>query len=139
MGALLTCSGCGKTAAADAQTPPPQTLSEPVRPVESTPAQAPAIPVTATGDDLAAQKNGESRELPVFIEPARSPAPMAAAVPAPAADAKAGAGRYHVLAKGETLYGLSRKYNVNVKQIVAANQFKDPNKLPVGTKVYIPN
>jgi nucleoid-associated protein YgaU len=29
-------------------------------------------------------------------------------------------------------------YNVKAKDIIAANSFKDPNKLSVGTKVYIP-
>ena len=43
-----------------------------------------------------------------------------------------------MLAKGETIYALSRKYNVKAKEIIEANQFKDPNHLAIGTKVYIP-
>ena len=47
-------------------------------------------------------------------------------------------GKYHVLAKGETIYALSRLYNVKAKEIIEANQFKDPNHLAIGTKIYIP-
>ena len=50
-----------------------------------------------------------------------------------------GKGRYHVLQKGETLYAVARTYNVKPKRIIDANQFRDPNRLSVGTKVYIPD
>ena len=50
-----------------------------------------------------------------------------------------GGGQYHTLAQGETVYALSRKYNVKAKTILEANHFSDPNHLSVGTKVYIPN
>jgi LysM repeat protein len=89
-----------------------------------------------SNDDALVQKAPESQPLPTFIEP--RPAPAAAIAPAPVAPT-AGNSRYHVLAKGETLYALSRKYNVKVNKIMEANQFKDPNHLAVGTKVYIPN
>lgn len=131
---LVLCSGCGKSAAS-AQTPPPQTLSEPVRQVEPAPTTAPAIPVSASTDEFAVKK-GESRELPAFVEPAPAPPAPAAAT---AADPKAVNGCFHTLAKGETLYALSRKYNVKVGKIIEANQFKDPSRLAIGTKVYIPN
>lgn len=140
-GALLLCSGCCESKAASAQSPPPQTLSEPVRPVALEPAQPPAIPVSVESRE---QRTGESRELPVFVEPSPPPKPFAAPVvteplskPA-AASAKPSGGRYHILAKGETLYGVSKKYNVKFQQILDANHFKDPNKLAVGTKVIIP-
>jgi len=135
---LLLCSGCGKSTA-DAQVPPPQSLSEPVRP-EPAPTTAPALPVSSSTDDYAVQKKGESRALPAFVEPAPTPMPAPAAAVAVQQDPTAAAGgRYHVLAKGETLYALSRKYNVKVGKIIQANQFKDPNHLAIGTKVYIPN
>lgn len=139
--ALTFSSGCGsKSKAAAAQTPPPQTLSEPVRPAESEPS-SPSIPVAATPDSYTVQR-AESRELPQFAEPSTPPmprAPVVASAPAPVEPAPAAnGGRYHTMAKGETLYALSRQYNVNVKQIIAANNFKDPNKISVGTKVYIP-
>ncbi|MGD0091090.1 MAG: LysM domain-containing protein [Planctomycetota bacterium] len=134
-GSLLVCSGCGSQAA-NAQNPPPQTLSEPVPAARPEPPPAPAIPVSSDTTDVAGQQRGESRALPAFVEPAPVPAPAAISAAAPQA---AGPGSYHTLAKGETLYALSRKYNVKVAKIIAANQFKDPNHLAIGTKVYIPN
>jgi LysM repeat protein len=145
-GCLLLSTGCGgKSKAAAASSTAPQSLSEPVRAQESEPATPPAIPVS-NNDDYAVQKTGSSRELPTFIPPssAQPPASAPAAV-VPLDDgskhstSSAGNGKYHTLNKGETLYAVSRKYNVKVKDIIAANNFKDPNKLSVGTKVYIPN
>ncbi len=52
-------------------------------------------------------------------------------------------GRMHVVAKGDTLYMLSRRYYGNAthwRDIYNANRDKlsDPNKLPVGTRLTIP-
>jgi len=140
-GALVCTSGCGKSRAAAAQNPPPQTLSEPVRvaPVVTAPEDPPAIPVSINSD-YGSQKTGESRELPTFVDPSRNvapPAPASKPAAAPVAVSN-GSGKYHTLQKGETLYAISRKYNVKPKALLDANNFKDPNHLAVGTKVYIP-
>ena len=120
----------------------PPTLSEPVAPTyqQSAPVYSPV---------------GTSQPLP-YVQPAPvafAPAPIAPAPaqiytpPAPtvssfASTAPAGApgagGQYHTLARGETIYALSRQYNVRPKAILEANHFSDPNHLSVGTKVYIP-
>jgi LysM repeat protein len=151
-GSLVVSSGCGKSKAAAANDPAPQTLSEPVRPmpaevapaatvtpIESTP---PAIPVTSNQGEITEQKPGESRDLPQFVAPSTpQPPPTAPAVVVPldkGSHNTKGGGRYHTLSKGETLTAVSRKYNVKLKDVIAANQFKDPNKLAVGTKVYLP-
>lgn len=44
----------------------------------------------------------------------------------------------HTVAKGDTLYGLARRYGVPVAAISAANPGLDPRKLLVGAKVMIP-
>lgn len=44
----------------------------------------------------------------------------------------------HVLRKGETLYSLSRTYDVPVSEIAKANKIADPNKLRAGQKLVIP-
>jgi LysM repeat protein len=62
----------------------------------------------------------------------------AVAPQAPAPAAPVGGGQYHTLQRGETIYALSRQYNVRPKSILEANHFSDPNHLAVGTKVYIP-
>ncbi|MDD4889694.1 MAG: LysM peptidoglycan-binding domain-containing protein [Phycisphaerae bacterium] len=63
----------------------------------------------------------------------------------PSADPVVPAGaRTHVMAKGDTIFGLGGKYygaksNANVKKIMDANpQYKDPTKIPVGAKIVIP-
>ena len=141
-GALLFTAGCGHKQAAEAQSPPPQTLSEPVRPVEVAPSAPPALPASVD-NQYAAQQPGETRSLPTFEAPpppasAPSLAPASLAVNAPG-DQRDEKGRYHVLQKGETLYAVSRNYNVKPKRVIDANQFRDPNHLSVGTKVYIPD
>lgn len=47
--------------------------------------------------------------------------------------------RLHVLQKGETLYGISRKYNVPADAILKLNDISDPDKLRVGQKIKIPD
>jgi murein DD-endopeptidase MepM/ murein hydrolase activator NlpD len=46
---------------------------------------------------------------------------------------------YHILQKGETLFSLSREYNVSVDAIVAANQIRDPSRLKIGQRLLIPS
>ena len=45
----------------------------------------------------------------------------------------------HVLQRGETLYGISRKYNVPADAILNWNNLKDPDKLQAGQKIRIPD
>ena len=49
------------------------------------------------------------------------------------------ADRRHVVKKGETLFGLSRKYGVSVKVIADANGLTTKTKLRIGQKLAIPN
>jgi len=44
----------------------------------------------------------------------------------------------HTLAKGETLYSISRKYKVSYEALAAANGITDPTKLRIGTVLIIP-
>jgi len=45
---------------------------------------------------------------------------------------------YYVMQKGDTLYGIARRYNIPPKQLIAANNFPNPDRLGVGTKVRLP-
>jgi LysM repeat protein len=49
------------------------------------------------------------------------------------------ADRLHVVKKGETLFGLSRKYDVSVSVIAEANDLTTKTKLKIGQKLNIPN
>ncbi|GAB6991384.1 LysM peptidoglycan-binding domain-containing protein [Paenibacillus pini] len=47
--------------------------------------------------------------------------------------------KIHIVKKGDTLYELSKKYNVPLQTLIDANpQFSDPNVLTIGQKVKIP-
>jgi LysM repeat protein len=141
LGALLMTAGCGHHKSAEIQSPP-QTLSEPVRPMEPPPLAPPAIPASVD-NQYTDQKPGESRALPAFEAPpppaSLAPAPAAVVIAPGAGDQRDAKGRYHTLQKGETLYAVARQYNVKPKQLIDVNQFRDPNRLSVGTKVYIPD
>ncbi|MFP4372814.1 MAG: LysM peptidoglycan-binding domain-containing protein [Spirochaetaceae bacterium] len=45
----------------------------------------------------------------------------------------------HVIEKGETLYGISRSYNVPVSAVRDANDIQDPRDLAVGVELIIPS
>ncbi len=44
----------------------------------------------------------------------------------------------HIIKKGDTLYGISRKYKIPVDQILKRNNIKDASKIKAGQKLYIP-
>lgn len=43
--------------------------------------------------------------------------------------------KYHVVQKGDTLWGISRKYGVSVERLVEINGIKDRNRIYVGQKI----
>ena len=48
--------------------------------------------------------------------------------------------KIHMVKKGESLYSIAQKYNVNLDTLIEANpQIADPNKIDVGMKVKIPS
>jgi murein DD-endopeptidase MepM/ murein hydrolase activator NlpD len=55
------------------------------------------------------------------------------------ASASFGEQQVHTLQKNETLYRLSRQYNVTVEAILTANNIDDPTTLKVGQKIIIPH
>ncbi|MEO7096627.1 MAG: DUF882 domain-containing protein [Polyangiales bacterium] len=66
-----------------------------------------------------------------------APALAVATFPAGSADAAPEA-KPHVVAKGETLDQVAKKYGVTVKALVSANKLKDPSAVKPGTKLVIP-
>ncbi len=49
------------------------------------------------------------------------------------------AGVYHSIAPGETLWRISKMYDVDVQSIVNANRIKDVTDVEIGQKIYVPN
>lgn len=143
LGSLLI-GGCGsQSSAARAQNPAPPSLSSPIRPDgSSSDAQVAEGVKLVPADEYAFLKDrqpGTSVPLPP-VDTKAAPAPSYATAPAPAAPAEATEGRpqYYVMKQGDTLYKIARSYNVPPKELIAANNFTDPNKLSVGTRVRIP-
>lgn len=44
----------------------------------------------------------------------------------------------HVIAEGETLYSIGVKYGVKAQQIIEANKALNPNELPIGSAIRVP-
>jgi LysM repeat protein len=44
----------------------------------------------------------------------------------------------HVVKRGETIYGISRRYRVSVEEIVRANDIADVSAVEIGTRLVIP-
>ena len=62
---------------------------------------------------------------------------LAAAGQAPAESAPAKSAKYHLVAKGETRYGIARKYGMTVAQIDAINGFTEQTILQPGQKIVL--
>ncbi|MFA5156604.1 MAG: N-acetylmuramoyl-L-alanine amidase [Candidatus Omnitrophota bacterium] len=48
-------------------------------------------------------------------------------------------GTYHIVGSGQTLYSISRAYDVSINDIMAANAIKNPNLIGVGERLLIPH
>lgn len=65
--------------------------------------------------------------------------PATGTAPTPAAGtATPSATRVHVVARGETLQSIARRYGVTVQALISANQISNPNVIQVGQKLVIP-
>ncbi len=119
--------GSGSAAAAKTEkTEAAKPKAAPIAPSQPHPVPKPSEmakrPVTKADQPPLAAKKADKSSLPPSVAKA-------------AGTAKGGS---HVMAKGETLYGLARKYKVSVDAIIKANSIKDPAKLRDGTKLVIP-
>ena len=59
------------------------------------------------------------------------------AVTAAAPDTKAGTGQYHIVQKGDTLYGISKKYGVKVEQLRKLNNLRQGSPIQPGQKLRV--
>jgi murein DD-endopeptidase MepM/ murein hydrolase activator NlpD len=90
-------------------------------------------PSTGTQQTMSAQPNLAPVTVgPKTVLPATPPsaAPSLVAVPSNA--------YVHVIAGGESLYTIARRYDVTTQAIVHANGFSSPDKITVGQKIVIP-
>lgn len=91
---------------------------------------------------------GKKLMIPVKAPPAAAPAPaessiaLPALTPTPVAPAPVRASNEivkHVVANGESLGVIARKYQVTVGELAAANNITDPARIRVGQPLVIPN
>lgn len=107
---------------------------EPVTPAPSVPGAGlqetpPSAPTTRTVN-----------KLPPPAKPVATKKPQVVATPAATAPsaAPAAAMTVHTVKKNEQLWAISKKYNVKLSAIVAANPGIDPNRIRIGQKLNIP-
>jgi LysM repeat protein len=82
---------------------------------------------------------GQRLTIPGTSAPAQAARPATPkAAPAKAAPAKAAAPVVHVVAWGETLTGIARRYGSTISAIAAANGIANPSYLRVGQRLTIP-
>lgn len=107
------------------------------------------VPERAGNQALASNPADEAaRTVEVPVAPpvrvpdaAPSDPPATAGTPdtsSPAAEASGGGARTHTVQAGETAWGISRKYNVNVNELLRVNGISDPSTMRVGTVLKIP-
>jgi len=75
---------------------------------------------------------------PAVAKPVAAHPAVSHPVQSHAATARAGEGATHVVAPGETIAGIARRYNVSAASIETANHITDPRKLRAGQALVIP-
>ena len=80
-------------------------------------------------------KENQVLRIPVSMVPVQTLAPS---TPVKQAQRDENKYIYHVLQQGETVYFLSKKYNVGEDEIIHANPGIDISKLPLGSEIAIP-
>jgi LysM repeat protein len=115
--------------------------------IDSTPAPAgPAMASTPPAPAPAPVAEPAEPEPVKLVAPKPAPAPVAIAEkkpapkaePKPAAKTTSSGSRSHTMAKGDTLYGLARKYGVSAAAIQKANNITKPESIRDGAKLIIP-
>jgi LysM repeat protein len=47
-------------------------------------------------------------------------------------------GIYHIVERGQTLYRISKSYNVDINQVMRLNKIIDPTQIDIGQRIFIP-
>ncbi|MCC6641912.1 MAG: peptidoglycan DD-metalloendopeptidase family protein [Deltaproteobacteria bacterium] len=55
-----------------------------------------------------------------------------------APELRSGAGFYHELARGETIWQIAQRYAIPVEAILRANRIEDPSRLATGARIFVP-
>jgi murein DD-endopeptidase MepM/ murein hydrolase activator NlpD len=66
-------------------------------------------------------------------------APSKKTASVPPAEAVTTTGQYHRVERGQTLWRIARKYNVDIDELIQANKITDSSSLETGTMILIPS
>lgn len=120
--------------------PPAAKPAEPAKPAESAPAPA-AAPPAATPQPPAAppapEPQTQTQAAPPAPEPAAEAVETVVAESAPAKAAPAAATTYTV-ARGDNVSRIAKKFGITPKELMAANDMKDADRLEAGKVLTIP-
>ena len=114
--------------------PPPANFAAWAEPVET--AAAPAAEATVTVEPLAPLKAAATPAAPRQQAP-QQPATVQAAKLPTAPPAPVAPSRYRV-AKGDSLYGIARRFGLPVRAVIDANALEPPYRLNLGQELTIP-
>ncbi len=85
------------------------------------------------------EDSGESAEaVPKTRSDAAKQGSGALAGSLPGAKPTRGGGLYHVVAAGESLFGIARAYGVDYRDLASENGIEDPAHIEVGQRIFIP-
>ena len=73
--------------------------------------------------------------LPYELTPLALPVSTLTPTPEPTATV---AGWYYVIQEGDTLWSIAQQFGTSVDALVAANDFENPDDLPVGAEILVP-
>ena len=130
------------------ETPPPSRLNQTARTSESVSEAKNATYTVQAGDSIEriARKNGVSVialgklngiKSDTIIHPGQKLMLPGSTATAENTEATPAPSRTHTVASGETFYSISRKYDVSVSALIAANPKISPSALRIGQKIQI--
>ncbi len=129
--ACLVMQGCK---APKAVGPAPEAVT--IREVEEKPVVVPAKPAPAPEPVVAPEPEVPATPI-AEVKPLPPPPPPKEVAPVAKPEAPKAADTY-VVRKGDTLSGISAKFNVRMSAIIALNPGVNPNKIRIGQKIKIP-
>ncbi|GAB4367538.1 MAG: hypothetical protein Kow00114_26290 [Kiloniellaceae bacterium] len=131
--------------------PPPLPLRKPAPPADlagwSSPAlagstgvaSAPPSIVEVEVQELAPQTASQTAAQPVAQPAVQAAAPQPAARQIAAAPVERPGGGRYVVARGDSLYGIARRFGLPIRAVIDANDLQPPYALTVGQELKVPN
>lgn len=83
---------------------------------------------------------GAAPSTPSSAKPAApTPASTPTSTPTSSATSSAGRGRVHVVASGDTMTGIAKRYRISLTTLLAANRLGNPGLIHIGQRITVPS